>query len=263
MKVATFTIPYKYGDTIQIKPLFDIHYGNPLCDVQALKAYLEDSNDKTYFFGGGDMMDSIVTTDRRYAKSSDATGGDAIIDEQVEGLFAILEPYRDKIIGLGRGNHEDTIVKKCGTDPVWRLCAKLDVEYLGYSGLIRLRFRENSGRGRTVVIRWHHGWSGGARTPGASITRYSHDLKYWDADVYLYGHDHQRKSDRIPRIGLSGNNIVSKPQLIGVCGTYLKTYSTNEVASYSEIKGYPPIEIGGICLQITPTNNWVKMRILV
>jgi len=170
MKVATFTIPYKYGDTIQIKPLFDIHYGNPLCDVQALKTYLEDSDDKTYFFGGGDMMDSIVTTDRRYAKSSDATGGDAIIDEQVEGLFAILEPYRDKIIGLGRGNHEDTIVKKCGTDPAWRLCAKLDVEYLGYSGLIRLRFREKSGRGRTVVIRWHHGWSGGARTPGASIT---------------------------------------------------------------------------------------------
>ena len=93
-------IEYKYGDGgIKIKPIFDVHYGHTLCDVAAFKKYLEDSDDKTWFIGGGDFLDSITVIDPRYRKSIDAFGSEEIIDEQVDGMFKILEPYKDKILG--------------------------------------------------------------------------------------------------------------------------------------------------------------------
>jgi len=259
--VHTQRIDYKkYGNTVKIKPIFDIHWGNRYCDKRALKEYLAENNDYlTYFIGGGDLMDSIVVTDKRYEKHADDTGVKPIIDTQVNEISEVLMPYKDKIIGLGRGNHEDTVIKKCGTDPAERVCEKLDCTYLGYSGLIRLQlFEGKGGRGRTVTIRWHHGWGGGSRTQGADLTKYSKDLMYWDADIFLYGHVHRKQSDRVPRLGLSGEVLISKPKLMGICGTFLKTYSKTTDASYSEKAGYPPTEIGGLVVNIQPTERWVK-----
>jgi hypothetical protein len=259
MKIHHHHIPYHYGDSIKIKPIFDVHFGNRYCDKQRLKQFLEDSDERTYFFGGGDLMDSVIVTDPRYLKSVDDSEGDAIIDEQVEGLHQYLEPYKDRIIGLGRGNHEQVIIKRCGTDPMKRLCGKLGCEYLGYSGMIVLKFRDNGGRGRTVKIRWHHGWGGGSRTQGADLTKFSNDVKHWDADIYLYGHTHRKQADRIPRLGIAGSKLISRPKIVGICGTFLKTYTATTDSTYSEEKGYPPVEIGGLAITIKPTNTWVDM----
>jgi hypothetical protein len=261
MIIHTCRIPYTYGDTIKIKPIFDVHYGNKYCDVRKFREYLADSDEYTYFMGGGDLIDSIVATDPRYSKHADGTPSAAIIDDQVKGFLEMIEPYKDRIIGLGRGNHEDVIIRKCGTDPVARMCEKLGCAYLGLSGLIRLILSENGNRGRTIIIRWHHGWGSGSRTQGADLTKYSKDTSYWDADLFLYGHVHRKQSDRVPRLGLVGEKLVSKPKMIGICGTFLRTYSDTTDSTYSELKGYPPTEIGGLTVNIQPKMRWVKMWI--
>jgi hypothetical protein len=253
-------IQYKYGDTITVKPVYDVHLGSTACDVKAFKNWLADSDENTYFLGGGDLFDSIVVNDVRYRKSGDATKGDAIIDNLVDMGQEYLEPYKDRILGLGTGNHEDVVTKRCGTDPIARLSRRLGVEHIGYSGLFRLQLDEGGNRGRTVIIRYHHGWGGGSRTVGADLTKYSKDIMYWDADIFLYGHTHQRKVDSIPRMGLVGSKLISKPKIIGVCGTFLKTYTTDIQPTYAEVKGYPPVEISGISVTIRPDNKWVKLN---
>lgn len=260
MKVIQCPIPYKLGDTIRIKPMFDVHYGAKACDIKAFKAYLSDSDSKTYFIGGGDLLDSITVQDIRYRKSNDISPGDDIIDSQVQDMVDILMPYKDRILCLATGNHEDVITKKCGTNPTKRIAKALGVEFIGYSGLIKLSFRENSGRGRTVVIRLHHGWGGGSRTQGADLTKYSKDLQYWDADLFLYGHTHRTVTDRVPRLGLSGTKLISKPKIMCICGTYLKTLSSGADPTYSEIKGYPPVDVGGVTIEIKPNQKWVTMK---
>ena len=260
MKVIQRTILYKYGDTIRIKPIFDVHYGAKACDVKAFKAYLKDSDEHTYFIGGGDLLDSIIVNDIRYRKSSDPFQGDDIIDTQVSEMTDILMPYKDRIICLATGNHEDVITKRCGTNPTKRIAKNIGTSFIGYSGLIRLAFRENKGRGRVVVVRIHHGWGGGSRTQGADLTKYSKDLQYWDADLFLYGHVHRRQTDSVPRIGLVGTKMVSKPKTMCICGTWLKTYVNGVDPTYSEIKGYPPVEIGGVSINIKPTMDWVKIK---
>jgi len=185
VRTITRKVYYTYGESYIIKPVFDVHWGATACDENAFRAFLEDSDDKTLFLFGGDLFDAIIVNDRRYRKSKDKTISDAIIDENVNEMVDILKPYADRIIGIGSGNHEDTIVKNCGTDPIGRLCKHLNVENLGYSGLIRLMFSTKTGRGRKVIIRYHHGWGGGSRTQGADLTKFSKDMSYWQRETAI------------------------------------------------------------------------------
>jgi predicted phosphodiesterase len=254
-------IEYEFKETYYLKPFFDIHLGSTACDVTAFKKDLAATNENTYLFFGGDLFDSIIVTDPRYRKSGDATESDDIIDDNVDRMVEILKPYKHRIIGIGRGNHEDTVNKKSGTNMIRRLCRRLDVEDAGYSGLFKIVLVDKKGgRGRTIIVRYHHGWGGGSRTQGADLTKFSKDMASWDADVFLYGHVHRKQTDQVPRMGLSGDKLISKPKVLCICGTYLKTYTTGNHPTYSEVKGYPPVEIGGVCISIKAAANWVKMK---
>ncbi len=260
MIVKTYPIKYKYGDVVKIKPIADVHYGCKHCDVRAFKRYMDDHDDNTYFLGIGDFYDAIIMSDFRYRRSSDATVKEGMLDELVDMGAELLEPYKDKILGLGEGNHERKITLKFGTNLVQRLCNRLGVDFLGYSGLVKLSLREDKkGRGRTVVIRYHHGWGGGSRTQGADLTKYSKDTKYWQADVFLYGHVHRKQADRVPRMGLVGETMVSKPKVLAICGTFLKTFSKGSESTYSEEGGYPPVDVGGLTINIRPDSRYFKM----
>lgn len=261
MIVTTHRVNYKYGDKFTLKPIADVHLGAVACDVKAFKDYLSESDEKTLFLGIGDLMDCVIVKDaKRYRKSADASEGDEVVDEQIDKAEELLRPYKDKIIGLGQGNHEDVISKYCGTSPVKRLCRRLGVPFLGYSGLVKMVLSEDGNRGRTVVIRYHHGWGGGSRTQGADLTKFSKDVAYWDADVYLYGHVHRCQTDTIPRLGLAGSKLISKPKVMAICGTFLKTYLDSSNPTYSELAGYPPVELGGIYVTIKPTMRGVRLK---
>jgi len=257
------TIPYKYGNVFKIKPVFDVHLGNRYCDERAFKKYLDDSDDKTYFVIGGDLLDSVITKDvKRYMKHSDATESDAIIDEQIDMAYEYLKPHEDRILGIGSGNHENAISKYCGTNPARRLAKMLNTVSLGYSWILRLRFRMKAGRGRTVCIRGMHGWGGGSRTQGADLTKYSKDISYWgNVQVFMYGHVHRNQFDRIDRLAWRGKGLVSEPKWILICGTFLKTYSLSDEATYSEEKGYPPIAVGSPYLLVKPERIGINIEV--
>lgn len=260
-----YRIKYKLNQAITIKPLFDSHVGNAYSDVKALKKYLADTPNglkNTYLIGGGDLMDDVIVKDaKRYQKHVDATKSDAVVDEQIDMMEELLLPYKGRIIGLGTGNHEETINKYCATNPTRRLARRLDTVSLGIQWMVKLVLTwEGGGRGRTVVIRGHHGWGGGTRTMGGDLTKFEKDMNYWDADLFLYGHVHRRKIDSFDRIGLSGMKFVPKPKHLVVCGTFLKTFSLTDEATYSEMKGYPPVRIGGVDIDITPARQHVIIQ---
>jgi len=261
MVITTYEIPYKNGQKFKLRPIFDVHLGNKACDSRKLRKDIDESDEDTYFLLGGDVMDSIIVKDKRYRKSIDDVDGDPIIDRQLARAVEIFEPIKDRIIGIGSGNHEDAIVINSGTDPTQRLCDALGVSNLGYSGIVRLVFFQKGkkgtrGRSRTLMIRWHHGWGGGTRTQGGSITKYSKDVPYWEADLYLYGHDHRLQTDDVPRMVVKGDRLVAHPRRICLCGSYLKSYIIGKPSSvtYSEKFGFPPITVGGLTVQLSPDN---------
>ena len=258
MKVYEYRIPYKYGETKYLKPIFDVHYGNRFCDVNKFKAHLEDNADESYIIGGGDWADCILVGDKRYSKTIDVLAGNATVDTAVNDLTELLEPYKDRIIGLGMGNHDDICIQH-GTNPMERLCKNLECEFLGYSWYVKLLFSEDGARSRTLRIRGHHGWGGGSRTEGADITKYSKDMAYWDADMFLYGHVHKYQSTQIDRMGVVGKKLVSKPVHLYICGTFLRTLSNTADPTYSEKAGYPPVRVKSHTIPIRPTRDWLDI----
>lgn len=264
-KADTIKIPYKSGDTIKLKPVGDIHFGSRHCDVKALKRFLGEPEPQTYLIGMGDWLDCIIVGDvKRYRKSGDGSEGEEIVDEQVDSLVDIMRPFAPQIIGIGTGNHEDTITKHCGTNPARRMADLLGVPYLGYSFLLRLMFTlgDGNGGGRTVVVRGHHGFGGGSRTQGADLTKFSKDMAYFDADVFLYGHVHRLQCDTVPRLALRGDALIAKPKHLCICGTFLKTYSDSTDVTYSEAKGYPPVSLGGLEISIKPDSHaWCDINV--
>jgi hypothetical protein len=47
--------------------------------------------------------------------------------------------------------------------------------------------------------------------------------------------------------------------VIGLTGTFLKTYSDTTDPTYAEVKGYPPVEIGGLVLNLKPTSSGIDI----
>jgi UDP-2,3-diacylglucosamine pyrophosphatase LpxH len=263
-KIDTLRIPYKYGDTIRIKTIADVHSGSKNCDMKKFIEYLGKPDKNTYLLGLGDMMDCIIVSDaKRYSKSNDGSESDDIIGESVQQWIDILTPWRDKIIGLGIGNHEETMLRRCSINPVKMICDRLGVNYFGYSFLARLILHENNSRSRTVIIRGHHGWGGGSRTQGADLSKYSRDVAQFSADIFLYGHVHRLQYDTIPRLGICGDTLTAKDKHMAICGTFLRTYSSTTDSTYSECAGYPPARIGGPVISIKPTNSWVDINVSI
>jgi len=255
-------IPYKYGEEFKLLPIFDVHYGHKLCDVAMLKKYLADNVDgKTYIVGGGDLLDSIVCTDKRYSKGVDGTKTEDIIDEQVDGLYKIFEPYKDKFVGCSCGNHEHTIVKNSGTNPVKRLCEKLNVPYMGYSSFFKLLFTENGSRVRTVMFYINHGYGGGSNTRGGNLTKYSKVPLNFDADCYLFGHVHMLQHDFYPYLSIVGNKLTAKKKYICICGTFKKSLDDDNTVTWEETKGMSPSFLGGLTIYLKPTYTWVDIKV--
>lgn len=268
MDAKTVDIIYKYGDRFTLWPLADVHKGNETCDVRRLKEDVKKAVDTENLIvvGVGDLLDSIIVTDKRYRKPLDSTPSEAVVDDQIKEMGEILLPIKEKILCLGDGNHEQTIIEKAGTNPTQRLCTLLDVPiYFGISWLLRLNFREEDGRGRSLTIRGHHGWGGGSRLQGADITKYSRDVLFWQADLFIYGHVHKTKADIVEEgrmVGRDSWRTFQKKMLIA--GTYQRTYTTTNVSTWAESRGFPPVTIGSPIAYLKPDREvGVDVKLLI
>lgn len=267
-KILVYPIIYKSRkEVIKIKPLMDLHKGAKTCDVKAFKAYLRDHDENTYFFTLGDLWDMIYFDDKRFRLSGhdiEGTEDDDPIDAEIREMADMLSPIKDHLIAIGTGNHEDVIAKKCHTNPSKRLAEILGVPYLGYSYWFRLSMRMKTGLGRTVDFFCTHGFGGGTKTEGGSITKYSRFADRYICDVFVVGHDHKKQYVRYPVFGITGEKRVQlygRSRLVCLGGSWKKTYSEGTAVTWEETKGFPPSEIGGITIEIKPAPTWVKLSV--
>jgi len=255
-KILVFPVQHKSRkDVIKIKPIMDLHKGAKSCDLKAFKGFIREFDEYTYFFTNGDLWDAIYFNDKRFKSSGhDNTDEDDPIDIEVDEMVDLLSPIKDRIICVGHGNHEETILKSCHTNMSKRLAVKLGIPYLGYSFWFRIYMIVNGGLGRSVDFFCTHGFGGGTRTEGGSITKYSKFADRFSCDVVVVGHDHRKQFVRYPVLGISGGskdvNLVARPKLICLGGSWKKAYSNNTSATWEETKGFVASEIGGITIEI-------------
>lgn len=245
-------------------PIGDVHWGAKGCDeegiAKTIRIAAEDPMGRVLLMG--DLGDYIAKNDPRFNADELAdwitvSNISKIPDVQVDFITEQLEPVKNKIIGAVRGNHEEKVLKFYNTDVHARVCHNLGIKDLGYSALIRWSLTRNTKRG-SVIIYAHHG-HGGGRKAGAKVNRLHDTGGDFEADVYLFGHVHERgwSSKPIIYLNATGEKVLSRERHYGLTGTYLKTYEQGSTG-YGEVKGYPPTSLGGISFSVYPEDMQIE-----
>lgn len=261
------------SDYVDIVPFFDVHLGNAACDESLLKRTVRKVGDdpNCFWIGGGDLGDFINRKDKRHRETAIASwlhGIDDIATTTKNRIVDTFKPIKNKCLGLLRGNHEATILKHHEVDIYAALLDGLRIDHktplmLGWQGFIVLKLRRlsNGQRGSTwtVKIYAHHGYGGGRLEGGHALTL-GRIFKDFDCDIALMGHRHVRQVLSRVQVGVTRNGKVENRYQVGaMCGSFLKSYSEDEV--YPEEKGLPAQPLGSIRVRLWPDKKKIEVTV--
>lgn len=251
------------SDEFHLWHITDTHLGSRAVDEKALRrdiAEIEADPFAIWTFGG-DWAEFISPTDKRFEPAEVAnwiTVADLadIAKVQCDYGVKLFKPIAAKCLGAIGGNHGLRIAQEHHRDPHADICGKLDIPNLGYDGaFINLRFKRLAGGStRTYRIALLHGWGGG-RQPGGKMNKLRDALAAYDADIILLGHLHVRYRLSAMTYTCTKSRVVVKKRVAVLGGTYL------DGAGYALRAGYPPAEIGGVMISITPDKNVISVAL--
>ena len=270
-------------DIWNLYPIGDVHIGAFNCAESHLKNYINHiaSDPRGLWIGGGDYCDCITPQDaKRFDVSSlpdwILTGGPMTIREQLTDITKqerdrfceMVEPIKDKCIGLMQGNHEYALMKLANNGHHFLMCEELGVPNLTDAVMLRLNFRKIKkphSSGVSVVVFAVHG-HGGGRTAGAEPNHLARLRNMADADIYLRGHSHTfhiaptEIKVCIPRKGSLPDELMQRELYSANWGCWVKSYASGP-PTYDSRATYPPRPLRALQVEIKPQHN-AYMRVL-
>ncbi len=268
METKDIIIPYKRADsTFYLYCVGDIHAGTIHCVEDHIKRKVDEIKNKknSYWIGMGDYAEFITPKDKRFDPNlksiAEWVEPDNIAHCQTEWLTKLFEPIRKKCIGLLYGNHENSIRIFNHDNVIKNLCENLGVDNLGFSLFLRLFFkRENSNESHLIKGCFTHGASG-AITEGAKLMALTRWMKQNEADIYAYGHIHDYMPKSLSQMTISPQGKIKSEVRMGcTTGSWFRTYTKGIIASYGEMKCYPPTEIGAAVFSINPNTGFIDVQ---
>ena len=110
---------------INLYPLGDVHIGSKECDLDLLKKWISmvESDPFGYAVIVGDMMNMGL-------KNSKSNVYEETLNpmQQKELCYELLKPIKHKILAGCSGNHEQRNVKEVGTNPLYDVFCRLQIE---------------------------------------------------------------------------------------------------------------------------------------
>lgn len=227
---------------VYLVPLADWHIGDRNTAIDVIKGYIDwiAERDNAFTILNGDLLNSAT-------KSSSAELYDDLTtpDKSYKIARTMLEPIKDKILMITRGNHEEAIYRMAGTDYMDRLAYDLgDIPYKPDGGMVGIRLGLG-GRNAMCYTYAVHGW-GGARTIGAKVKKAQDLMHVADAHIFVLSHDHTQNVNRgnvlePPRSGIR----FDKPVYLSVRRKlFINTGGFIKYGGYIQRKGYTPQDLG-------------------
>ena len=202
MKALQYNVPLKAGTTLKLALFSDLHFDSPDCDKAVLKKHLDFClKEGRYILIGGDLFDAILLKDQKRAVNHLMENTDNQLNTKINAVVDFLRPYKDNILFIGRGNHEESILKYSGVD-ILQLTTQLlnaegkhQIQYGNYANFLRFNFIDN--RNKSVLhydIFENHG-AGGAAPQTKGMLDFSRMAKGTLADLIWMGHKHNALAD--------------------------------------------------------------------
>ncbi len=254
-------------DTVDLPPISDAHYGNPLFSMKHLKRTLEFlSRPNAYSLLNGDLCESTLRTSK--GEIFQQVGSP---EDQRDKMIELLYPYRNKFLGAVDGNHEDRIWREAGIHIVKDIARALGIPYRPEGLLHKISFGNGNRRQPHkpwVFWLYHtHGY-GGARTKAAKAVKVERLATWIHANCYLMSHDHvvnvapdvyflpdpRTKLEKDSKGGLTGfkvGRIIAHRRMLVKTNAYLKW------GGYAEFGGFPPTDMATPLVKLlTPKSKY-------
>lgn len=267
MKVVEHAID-EWGGPVVLVLLGDLHLGAANVREDLIEQLAQRLNgEHVYWVDIGDSIDAINMRDPRFDPRMlpEWIGLADLIDIPK----AQVERYKHYFGKLGKnclarlyGNHEMTLQKYSERDIYRALNEAVDLppgRALGYSGFVRLRFRQMCNE--KVVQTWtqtlylSHGATGGKLAGGKALNLERLSLG-WDADIYVVGHSHTKMVLQKRMIGLSPrkNEIEDRHKIMINVGAYM-----DGATGYAERKGMYAQAMGHVELWCYPSEKRIMI----
>lgn len=243
MKAFSWQTQAIAGKVIKLALFSDIHFDSPDCDRETLKKHLDScKKDGRYILINGDLFDAIILGDRKRAVAHLITNTDNQLNVKLNEIYEFLKPYQENILFIGRGNHEESVMKYNGLDIIEMLVTMLNlgqehkILYGNYANFLRFTFKEKSNRREyNYDIYAHHG-AGGSAPATKGMLDFSALAKGINADLIWIGHKHNALIDYsapVLHIDKNGDVILKNRQCIET-PSYQKGRTIDYNANFAE-----------------------------
>jgi hypothetical protein len=202
----------------------------------------------------GDVLDAMQgRDDRRRTKGvgrPDSANAANYLDRIVANAADMLSPYAQRFVVIGRGNHEQSILKHAETDLTERLCERMThiaghrVHAGGYGGWVRFVVRWSSKGALGLNLKYFHGAGGGGMMSHGTLATRRMASFIPDADVVVCGHTHDSWLVTLARerLGATGRVYLDEQHHVRV-PSYKEEYQDGYDGWHVE-RGAPPKPLG-------------------
>lgn len=226
--------------------LNDLHVGNNGFQKESLLSTIEKiKKDKNaVVILNGDLGDYIRNNDPRYLVNDvDQLYPD--IEDQYFAIIDFLAPIKDKIIGVGMGNHEFTIWKHNGFNLTKMLATHFGVDY--YEDLCLFEFTIGKKKHKVTSL-VTHGCGGSGTIAGVArwISKQVQKMSI-TPDICAVGHFH--KLDVITNPVFAKDMSSTEVKYLAVTGCYSKNYPDRS-SIYASRNCFQPNIIGTVMFEL-------------
>lgn len=235
MKIISVDLP-KFAE-IEIYPIGDLHIGDKLHDKDRVNQLMKEikAEENRYIILNGDIINNAV----RHGVS-DIYTEELNPNEQIDRTVELFEPFKDRILCITEGNHENRTYRNDGILVMYQAAQRLGIidRYSEGAYLLFVAFGKSQGRDcRKMVysIYGKHG-HGGGRKVGAKAIRLFEMAEVIDSDIFLHSHTHVPMVLRKTffRVDYRNRKATQIEQL------FLNTNAFLNFGGYGEEKGFIP-----------------------
>jgi hypothetical protein len=264
----SLTLPWE--ETL-VLPIGDVQVGaGEAVAMKRLRKHIEWGLERpnVYFLGMGDYVDLMSPSNReswRAMRKYDAVheAMQQRAKELTQEYLHLVRGTEGRWLGVLEGHHwfdfED------GTTSDTRIAQSLKTTFLGSCADIVLEFREGKRKTSTIraIIWCHHGFGGGRKQSGP-INKLEDIMPYFEADVYLMGHQSKKPAAPVPRIYVSQQKpyrLIAKKRYLAGTGGFCEGYHLGSKfngrprGSYIERGMMSPVALGGIVVKLRPVRD--------
>ena len=264
--IAKFTTNKKHN---KIAILSDLHWDNPHCNRELLKAHLDYClKEDIPVFINGDFFCLMQGKGDRRGNKSDVRPEHAFnnyFDSIVKTAVDWFTPYAHIIKLIGYGNHETSVIRHQETDIIARFVDLLNYKCNsnvltgGYGGWIWFNYH-NSNMIKSLKLKYFHGSGGGGVVTKGSINL-TRALAMYEADIFTMGHIHENaaRTDAKEVMYIKKGVCEVRHKYIHnmITGTYKDEYSIGNSGWHIE-RGAPIKVLGGRILTLDFDRNRIN-----